>query len=156
MPKMDSTWDPCELLLACCQNLPLLCSPHVSLISEDNRGQMDIYQAACSLICTSHKICNHQSGSLFLEVLHTRYHLDNLLGLPSASCPTLRGAFYVVKYCLSSSSDVCGVPLSFWILVSLFKLPSIFALLWSLPIILEFRISVLVFISIPGRNRNLV
>lgn len=34
-----------------------------------------------------------QSSSLFLEILYTRYHLENLPVLPSSSCPSLMGGF---------------------------------------------------------------
>lgn len=46
------------------------------------------------------------SSSLFLEILYTRYRPENLPALLSSHCPSLMGAFYVVKYCPGFSSDV--------------------------------------------------
>ena len=128
-------WIQPVILLNSCWSVAKVC---LSLVSRmllpfgETKGQMDICQAACCLTCTSSKICKHQSGCLFLEILYTRYYLENLPALPSATCPALMGAFYVVKYCSGSSSDVSWVPSSLWILLSSSKIPSIFEPLWSL------------------------
>ena len=141
---IDTTWGALTLWLACCQSLPLNCSPHTSPISEDCWDILDIGHAACCLISAFCRVGNKVAPcswkSFILDII-LRICLSCLLQVAQAWW----GAFYVVKYCPSFSSDVSWVLLSLWILRSSSKAPSSFEQLWCLLMILEFGLLILVF-----------